>query len=110
MSLFLMVARFSSLSFATYRPFSAYLPESGRSKRPKRFIRVDLPEPERPQMATNSPCITVKETLAIASTIDRPRTYCLLRFLVATTGVVTPETPSEDREIQPAPTNCQPPL
>ena len=34
----------------------AYSPELGRSRQPSRFMKVDLPEPEGPITATNSPC------------------------------------------------------
>ena len=36
-------------------PSSMYVPDVGRSRQPRMFISVDLPEPEVPMMATNSP-------------------------------------------------------
>jgi hypothetical protein len=72
MSWLLMAARVSSLSFATSRALSAYSPESARSKRPKRFIKVDFPEPERPRIATKSPCSIESDTFDTARMIVPP--------------------------------------
>ena len=65
---FRICARARSLSAATSSPFRTYWPEFGRSSRPKIFIRVVLPEPERPRMATKSFCSMIKETFEIAGT------------------------------------------
>ena len=49
------MAPWSSERPETSWPSRWYLPEVGLSKSPKICIRVDLPEPEGPMMATNSP-------------------------------------------------------
>ncbi len=48
------------------------LPEVGRSRPARTFIRVDLPEPEGPITATSSPSETESETPARASTAVSP--------------------------------------
>jgi hypothetical protein len=47
-----------------------YFPEVGLSSKPRMLSKVDLPQPDGPMMATNSPSSTVKDTLlsAIVST------------------------------------------
>ena len=39
----------------TLMPSSRYVPEVGLSRQPRMFISVDLPDPDGPMMATNSP-------------------------------------------------------
>ena len=46
----------SSFRSASSLPFTLTLPEVGTSNPPIMFSRVDLPLPEVPTMATNSPC------------------------------------------------------
>ncbi len=57
-----MSASSSSVKEAMFLPSMKYSPEVGVSKAPKICIRVDLPEPEGPMMATNSPSFTEKVT------------------------------------------------
>src|SRR5215831_14134566 len=59
-------------SAATSIPSSRYRPRLGRSKQPRMFISVLLPEPEGPMMATYSPCSIVSETPASAGTSTGP--------------------------------------
>ena len=47
-------------------------PEVGRSKPPSMWRRVDLPEPEVPTMATNSPASTLRSTPSKALTKVSP--------------------------------------
>ena len=60
----------ASLSFRTERRLPARVtsPAEGRSSPPRRWSRVDLPLPEGPMMATNSPLATWKSRPASAST------------------------------------------
>jgi hypothetical protein len=44
----------------------------GRSRQPRMFIIVDLPDPLVPTMATNSPCAIVRFTSRIACTTPPP--------------------------------------
>src|SRR5207302_4153689 len=76
-----------SLSFATSRPCSAYSPQSGRSRRPTRFIRVDFPEPERPRIAINSPCSIESATSDTARMMVFPEGYCLEIPVVWISGI-----------------------
>ena len=48
--------RFDSLQEDTSFPSSRYCPEDGLSNRPRMWSNVDLPQPEGPMTATNSPC------------------------------------------------------
>ena len=47
-------------------PENLKLPAVGESSIPKIDSKVDLPQPEGPIMATNSPCLTVKLILLSA--------------------------------------------
>ena len=49
-----MRASWLSPSSETRKPLSQYSPSVGVSRQPIRFMRVDLPEPDGPMMATNS--------------------------------------------------------
>src|SRR5436190_21216289 len=51
-----MRASSSSSNSLTSWPFSQYWPFVGESRQPIRFIRVDLPDPDGPMMATYSLC------------------------------------------------------
>jgi hypothetical protein len=55
-------ARSSADNCPTSRLSSQYSPPVGRSRHPRMFIRVVLPDPEAPIRATNSPGSTVNET------------------------------------------------
>src|SRR5215470_12454109 len=47
-------------------------PAEGRSRPPSRASRVDLPPPDGPVIATNSPGATSNETLSSAATVTSP--------------------------------------
>ena len=57
---------------ATSVPARWYVPEDGRSRQPMTCMSVDLPEPDGPTMATNSPSRTWMSTPASACTWVRP--------------------------------------
>src|SRR5689334_8629369 len=59
-------------------PSTVTLPRSGRSKPAMMFIKVDLPQPDGPTMATNSPSSTSKPTLSITGSAPRLDTKPLL--------------------------------
>ena len=48
-------------------PSRTYRPVVGRSRQPRMFIRVDLPEPDGPMIATNSPASIVE-----LNAVERP--------------------------------------
>ena len=52
----------SSVSFETSMPSRRYCPDVGRSRHPRMLMSVDLPEPEGPMMARNSPRSTSRLT------------------------------------------------
>jgi hypothetical protein len=56
------VARSLSASVHTSVPSSNSLPSVGMVKAPSMAIRVDLPEPERPTIETNSPRLSSRLT------------------------------------------------
>jgi hypothetical protein len=68
-----MIARWSRLSCETSAPSSTYVPLVGRSRQPMMFISVDLPEPDGPMMAMNSPSSTTIEMPSSARTSTSPR-------------------------------------
>ena len=51
-----------SLRLPTSWPSRVSLPDEGLSNNPKMFNKVDLPQPEGPMTATNSPSVTYNET------------------------------------------------
>ena len=53
-------------------PSTVTAPEVGRSSPPSMWSSVDLPEPEVPTMATNSPCSTLRSTPSRAFTWVSP--------------------------------------
>ena len=59
----------SSSSVLTFLLFRWYVPLVGLSKHPMIFIKVDLPEPDGPIIATNSPLSISSETPLRASTV-----------------------------------------
>src|ERR1035437_9631943 len=65
---------------STGMPSSRYLPEVGRSRQPRRFSKVDFPEPDSPMIATNVPRSTVMVTPCKACTTTSPNRYVFLRF------------------------------
>src|SRR5436305_13978152 len=72
----------------TNLPASQYSPFVGRSRQPRRFIKVDLPEPDGPRIATNSPGYTSSETPRSACTrVFLPTPYVFVRLRTAITGV-----------------------
>jgi hypothetical protein len=52
---------------------------SGRSSKPSKLINVDLPEPDRPTIATNSPRLIESDTSETAETTEGPTRYSLER-------------------------------
>src|SRR5438094_1665494 len=70
-------ARCSGLSVEISSRSSQYLPEEGRSRQPRMFIRVVLPEPEAPMSATISPLAMVNDTPLSTGTSTSPRWYVL---------------------------------
>ena len=62
MTPFRISVRSFSLSVLTSFPFSMYEPSVGLSSSPRMFSRVDLPQPDGPMMATNSPAFTSRFT------------------------------------------------
>src|SRR5688572_7587889 len=65
-----------------------YCPLVGRSRQPRMCISVDLPDPEGPVTATNSPGSTSKSAPRSARTVTSPTTYVLTRFLTEITGAM----------------------
>ena len=51
----------------TFSPASQYSPVDGVSRQPRRFMNVDLPEPDGPITATNSPACTFIDTVLSAA-------------------------------------------
>src|ERR1700741_3353776 len=74
-----MYASSWSLSSLPSLPASQYLPEVGESRQPIRFIRVDLPDPEGPMMATYSPLRISTSTPCKACTCSAPISYVLIK-------------------------------
>src|SRR6185312_9620427 len=70
----------------TSRSSSRYAPEVGRSRQPRMCIRVDLPEPEGPVTARNSPSWTSSDTPRNARTSTSPTVYVLTRLRTEMTG------------------------
>ena len=71
---------------ATSRPSRRYRPAVGTSRQPRRFISVDLPDPETPMTATESPCSTVRSTPRRACTTASPTPYVLVAARTSMTG------------------------
>ena len=67
-------ANSSSVSSLTSWPLSQYLPAVGVSRQPIMFMNVDLPLPDGPITATNSPCRISRSTPRTACTVSAPRT------------------------------------
>ncbi len=67
-----MSASALSLSRDTSWRFRKYSPAVGRSRQPITFMKVDLPEPEGPMIATNSPGSTFTSTPCNAWTTVSP--------------------------------------
>ena len=61
-------------------PSSQNRPELGRSRQPRIFMSVVLPEPEAPIRATISPRAMVRETPLSTGTSSSPRWYVLVMF------------------------------
>src|SRR5712691_5672969 len=66
-------------------PSRRYWPDVGRSRHPTMCMKVDLPEPDGPVTARNSPRWTSRFTPRSAFTSTSPTTYVLTRFLTAMT-------------------------
>src|SRR5437016_4451426 len=71
-------------------PSRATAPRSGRSKPAKIFRRVDLPHPEGPMMATNSPSAIVK---SMPSRTDREPFRIGYAFHKSLTVILVPIAP-----------------
>ena len=72
----------SAARSATFLPSSAYCPALGRSRQPITFMKVDLPEPEGPITATNSPLSMSTLTPSSARTSPPPMWYVFTRLRV----------------------------
>src|SRR5690606_15194991 len=59
----------------TFIPFRLYSPRVGVSRHPRMFISVDLPDPDGPIRATNSPFLICRETDFKAWMVFAPITY-----------------------------------
>ena len=53
-------------------PWKRYSPEEGTSSPPMMFMQVDLPEPDGPMIATNSPTEIDRSTLSSARMVASP--------------------------------------
>ena len=62
----------SPSSASTSSPARRSVPEVGRSRQPRMFISVLLPEPDAPITATNSPSSMSSDTPASACTVCAP--------------------------------------
>ena len=62
----------ASLMPLTFSPARRYSPELGVSRQPRMCIRVDLPEPDGPMMATYSPAEMDRLTPRSAATAMEP--------------------------------------
>ena len=60
------------LILPTSRPLSRYTPWVGTSRQPMMFMQVDLPEPDWPTMATNSPLSIFMVMWSAAFTVVSP--------------------------------------
>src|ERR1019366_9146097 len=65
-------ASWSRSRSCTPTPSRRYMPEVGRSRQPRMFIRVDLPEPDGPMIATKSPRRICSETSSRPVTFMSP--------------------------------------
>src|SRR5687768_15317327 len=72
---------------ATSLPSSRYSPLVGRSRQPRMCMSVDLPEPDGPVTATNSPFSTSMFAPRRARTVTSPTMYVLTRSLTAMTAM-----------------------
>src|SRR5438445_703758 len=77
-------ARASSSSFARSSPSTRTVPPVGRSRPATTLSNVDLPEPEGPIKATNSPCRIPSVTPASAATVAWPDAYVRSRWSAST--------------------------
>src|SRR4051812_46271880 len=64
-----------------------YVPLVGRSRHPRMCISVDLPEPDGPVTATNSPASTSRFAPRSARTVTSPTWYVLTRSRIEITGI-----------------------
>ena len=77
----------SSFFFASSSPRTMTLPEVGVSRPPIILRRVDLPLPEVPTTATNSPCSTERLTPSRARVMFGSLPYCFFRSMVCNTFI-----------------------
>ena len=75
------------LSFNSDKSSPATLtrPAVGRSRQPIKFIMVDLPDPEAPTIATNSPFSIRISTPSRALTMEDPSPNVFVTFNISTT-------------------------
>ena len=73
----------SSFRAESSLPSTVTVPPVGRSRPPSMWSRVDLPEPEVPTTATNSPFSTVRSTPSRARTSVSPEPYTFRRSFVS---------------------------
>src|SRR5881409_1239534 len=66
-------------------PSRKYCPDVGRSRQPTMCMNVDLPDPDGPVTARNSPVCTSRLTPRSARTSTSPTTYVLTSDLTAMT-------------------------
>src|SRR5260370_10220884 len=85
-----MRANSSSSTSETFLPFSQYCPCDGVSRQPIRFIKVDLPDPDGPVMATYSPRRTSNDTPWSACTFSAPMSYVFQRSRIAISELALP--------------------
>src|SRR3954447_24933780 len=71
-------------------PSSQYSPVVGLSRQPITFMNVDLPDPDGPMIATNSPSWISRETPRSAWTITSPIVYRLCRSATLMIAVESP--------------------
>src|SRR5437870_2905775 len=83
-------------------PSRKYCPDVGRSRQPTMCMNVDLPDPDGPVTARNSPSWTSRLTPRSARTSTSPTTYVLTRFLTPmTTGIALPASPAAAATAEP---------
>ena len=78
----------SSFRAESSLPSTVTVPPVGRSRPPSMWSRVDLPEPEVPTTATNSPFSTVRSTPSRARTSVSPEPYTFRRSFVSKIVIV----------------------
>ena len=78
---FLISANSSSERLETFLPSSRYCPLVGVSRQPSICMSVDLPDPDGPMIATNSPSFITNDAFLRATVSMSPLLYILDKFL-----------------------------